>query len=160
MHSTISDPTAAADASIKARQNWMRLLALISLENLETAWTGLPSRPLYQILRGPEIGLAMVRARAGGTGGQFNLGEMTITRCSIRTEAGYNGHAYIIGRSPKKAELAAVLDAMLQDPDWNALIRSNVLNPLELKLAEEDEQAARKTAATKVNFFTMVRGDE
>ena len=66
----------------------------------------------YRVLRGPEAGLAMVRGRAGGGGAPFHLGEMTVTRCSVRTEAGFVGHAYIAGRSERAAQLAALADAL------------------------------------------------
>ena len=42
--------------------------------------------PDYRVLRGPEAGLVMVRGRTGGGGAPFNLGEMTATRCTVRTE--------------------------------------------------------------------------
>ena len=70
----------------------------------------------YRVLRGPEAGLVMVRGRAGGGGAPFNLGEMTATRCTVRTEAGFVGHAYVAGRNERQAELAALADALLQDP--------------------------------------------
>ncbi len=33
----------------------------------------------------------MVRGRAGGGGSAFNLGEMTVTRCSVRIATGQVG---------------------------------------------------------------------
>ena len=72
--------------------------------------------PAHQALREPENGLVMLRGRAGGAGGRFNLGEMTVTRCTVRNAGGYVGHAYIQGREKPLAVLAAALDAALQDP--------------------------------------------
>ncbi len=68
-------------------------------------------------MRGPEGGLVMVRGRAGGGGAPFNLGEMTVTRCTVRLGSGLVGHAYVAGREPRRAELAALVDALMQDPE-------------------------------------------
>ena len=59
----------------------------------------------------------MVRGRAGGGGAPFNLGEMTVDalHCAHR-HAACVGHAYVAGRDERQAELAALLDALLQDP--------------------------------------------
>jgi alpha-D-ribose 1-methylphosphonate 5-triphosphate synthase subunit PhnG len=73
-----------------------------------------------QWLRRPETGLMMVQGRAGGTGERFNLGEITVTRCTLRLgDAAGNtpvGVAYVLGRSHRHAQLAATADALLQDP--------------------------------------------
>ena len=54
--------------------------------------------------------------RTGGTGTRFNVGEMTVTRCAVQLEGGAVGVAYVRGRDRRHAELAALLDALLQDP--------------------------------------------
>jgi alpha-D-ribose 1-methylphosphonate 5-triphosphate synthase subunit PhnG len=97
----------------------------------------------------------MVRGRAGGGGAPFNLGEMTVTRCTVRTEEGQVGHAYIAGRDAEKAKLAALLDALLQQPDRTSLLRERVVAPLEQKQRARREAIARKAAATRVQFFTL-----
>ena len=148
------------DMETKRRQQWMRILANAQADDLESAWEELEDRPTYKILRGPEMGLVMVQARAGGTGRRFNLGEMTITRCNLQTERGYVGHAYLVGRDFRKAELAAVFDALLQDPGYTNQIQDRIVEPLVGQQAERHAVAAAKTAATKVDFFTMVRGDD
>ena len=65
---------------------------------------GCGALPDYTVIRGPEGGLVMVRGRAGGGGSAFNLGEMTVTRCTVRTETGFVGHAYIAGRDEQRAD--------------------------------------------------------
>ena len=67
------------------------------------------------MIRPPETGLVMLRGRMGGTGGAFNLGEATVTRCAVRTAKGHEGHAYVMGRNHGHAKIAAVCDALLQD---------------------------------------------
>ncbi len=103
--------------------------------------------------------MAMVRALAGGTGQRFNMGEMTVTRCAVRLDNGTVGHAYVAGRNLRHAELAAVLDAMLQDDSRRTEIEEAVIGPLAAAQQAERATAARKAAATKVDFFTMVRGE-
>ena len=109
----------------------------------------------YTRLRGPEAGLVMVRGRTGGGGAPFNLGEMTVTRCTVRTESGQVGHAYVAGRDARQAELAAVLDAMLQDPLRDACLHANVIAPLAEAQQARRADIAAKAAATKVQFFAM-----
>src|ERR1700748_524834 len=80
-----------------ARRRWMSILA-----RAETQELGMLLRaadpPNYTVLRGPEGGLVMVRGRAGGGGAPFNLGEMTVTRCTVRLATGEIGHSYALGR--------------------------------------------------------------
>jgi len=147
-------------ATPAARREWMSVLALASTEELETAWRRLPDPPPHRRLRGPEIGLAMVRARAGGTGTRFNLGEMTVTRCSVALTDGAVGHAYVGGRRRRHAELAALLDALLQHPARRASIAEQVIAPLARAQAARRRAVTARSAPTRVQFFTMVRGED
>ena len=103
-------------------------------------------------MRGPETGLVMVRGRAGGSGSPFNLGEMTVTRCTVRIASGTAGHAYVAGRDERQAELAAVADAMLQD---DARGVETLIAPLAEAQAAQRRARAEKAAATRVEFFAM-----
>lgn len=154
--------TATADASgpNAARAEWMGLLARASDTQLEAAWANFAEDlggNAYSVLRAPEKGLVMVRGRAGGDGAPFNLGEMAVTRCSVRLIDGTVGHAYVAGRSERHAELAAVFDGLMQTSDWSGRVAEQVLLPIRATLAAARAQTAAKTAATKVEFFTMVR---
>ncbi len=100
----------------------------------------------------------MVQGRAGATGAAFNLGEVTVTRASVRLDCGTIGHAMVQGRDLHKAERAALLDALLQTSSGDRL-QQDVLAPLQAAEAAEAERRARRAAATKVDFFTMVRGE-
>ncbi|HET7884438.1 MAG TPA: phosphonate C-P lyase system protein PhnG [Acetobacteraceae bacterium] len=135
-----------------ARRRWMAVLARASAEELHDR---LGTLPAYRVLRGPESGLVMVRGRAGGGGAPFNLGEMTATRCTVRTNAGQVGHAYVAGRSEHQAELAAVADALLQDPARHRALLENVIEPLAAAQQARRDAAAGKAAATRVQFFAM-----
>lgn len=151
----MSDPEAAkVDETTTARRRWMAVLARADAGALEAGLAAMKPLPAWRVLRGPEAGMVMVRGRVGGGGGPFNLGEMTVTRCTVRTEAGAVGHAYVAGRAERHAELAAAADALMQQPAWRGR-----LEPLIDELAAGQEAAhaavAAKAAATRVQFFTM-----
>ena len=140
------------------RKTWMSLLAKAPADRLADLWAAQEIRADYQLLRAPEVGGTMVQGRMGGTGAAFNLGEMTVTRCSVRLDSGEVGHAYVQGRDKAKAETAAVVDAMMQTTAA-AQLKAQILTPLETEIATAKASRAAKAAATKVDFFTMVRGD-
>src|SRR5215469_11260932 len=142
------------------RRRWMSVLAQASGAELERAWLALGERPAYRIVRKPEVGLVMVRGRAGGSGAAFNLGEMTVTRCTVDLPSGIAGHAYVAGRDARHAELAAVFDALLQDPVLTTRLEEAVIAPLETGQRERRRQMAARSAPTRVEFFTLVRGDD
>lgn len=142
-----------------ARRRWMSVLAKARLAELESAWDGLADKPSYDWLRQPEIGMVMVRARSGGTGDRFNLGQMTVTRCTLRLASGEAGVGYVQGRSKRHAELAAVFDALLQQEAQGPELLRQVIEPIEAAQRGRREARSRKAASTKVNFFTLVRGE-
>jgi alpha-D-ribose 1-methylphosphonate 5-triphosphate synthase subunit PhnG len=138
----------------------MSVLALAAPEEVEAAWRRVTDPPAYTRLRGPEVGLVMVRARAGGTGLRFNVGETPVTRCSVQVPGGAVGHAWIRGRSLRHAELAAALDALLQDPARRPALEAAVVVPLAGARETRRRAALARAAATRVEFFTMVRGED
>lgn len=139
------------------RQQWMAVLARATRAELE-AITTQTTLPAHEFLKPAETGSVMIEGRAGGTGGRFNLGEATMTRCVVRVEGGTMGHAYALGRDKRKAVIAAVLDAMLQDePEGGALHKA--VRQLDDQQQAARTRASRKAATTKVEFFTMVRGE-
>jgi alpha-D-ribose 1-methylphosphonate 5-triphosphate synthase subunit PhnG len=137
----------------------MGLLAKAPLPVLEKAWAELDPRPGYRLLRPPETGMIMARGRAGGSGAPFNLGEIPVSRCTIETEDGQVGTAYVMGREHRHAELAAVFDAMMQDVRTAPALRERVIEPLEREDLARRKAEREKTARTRVAFFTMVRGE-
>jgi alpha-D-ribose 1-methylphosphonate 5-triphosphate synthase subunit PhnG len=144
-----------ADETTEQRRHWMGVLARATLGEIAARLDQVPALPAHTRLRGPEAGLVMVRGRQGGDGGPFNLGEMTVTRCSVRLPDGTLGHAYVAGRDLRQAELAALLDACLQRPELRDGLLAEVVQPLAARQAEAAAKVARKAAATKVEFFTM-----
>lgn len=121
-------------------------------------------------LRRPETGLYMVQGRMGGTGERFNLGEITVTRCTLRSNiegasTGLVGVAYVLGRNHRQAELAAIADALLQEPELHDALERELLAPVRMHLNSKRTQQQARTQSTKVDFFTVAReaggaGDE
>jgi len=143
------------DHPCPARRRWMSVLARADAERLRTRLGECGSLPGYTVVRGPDCGLVMVRGRAGGGGSAFNLGEMTVTRCTVRGETGFVGHAYVAGREDERALLAAWGDALMQDPDWAEAVERRVITPLAQDQEQRRDERAAKAAATKVQFFAM-----
>ncbi|MFN3644821.1 MAG: phosphonate C-P lyase system protein PhnG [Gemmobacter sp.] len=156
MQDTREEAAAAVD-----RRDWMGLLARSAPVRLAAllppGLAGLLDAVTW--LRPAEIGAVMVRGRAGGTGAPFNLGEMTVTRCVLRLPSGAVGMAQVQGRDKAHAAHAALVDALLQGPEA-AAVRAAVLVPLAADEAARRMARAERAAATKVEFFTLVRGED
>ena len=142
------------------RPDWMALLARAPMPVLEVALAPHSVAP-PRWLRAPETGLMMVQGRAGGTGERFNLGEVTVTRCALRlpgaTQQDPVGVAYVMGRSHRHAQLAALADAMLQDPLQQPALEVQLLQPVRDHLAKEHARRQLRVQSTKVEFFTVAR---
>jgi alpha-D-ribose 1-methylphosphonate 5-triphosphate synthase subunit PhnG len=145
----------------EARKRRLDALASDDATNLAKRYAALePSAPTATPIRGPEIGMVMLRGRAGGGGAIFNLGEATVTRATVKLATGEVGHAIILGRHLQKASIVAHLDALSQLPDWVQVVETDFVTPA---LAEQDAARTRQageTEATRVGFFTMVRGED
>lgn len=138
------------------RRRRLGVLAKARLEELEQIVGGLGTKPAYELLRRPETGLAMVQGRAGGTGARFNLGEVTVTRAAVRLASGTTGFGYVAGRNQRHAELVALIDAMAED---GVLDANRSVEALAEAQANGRRLEAARAAKTKVEFFTMVRGE-
>lgn len=165
MSATSASPSSAPASA--ARRAWMAVLARTPRADLEAALEralkGVPT-PTYDWLRPPEIGLAMVRGRVGGSGDPFNLGEATVTRATLRLRGSNDtaaavGVACHLGRDRRRAELAALADALLQMPEHHAVLHQQLIEPFAAQQVVQRDARRQDAAATRVEFFTMVRGD-
>lgn len=145
-------------AAINGRKRVMALLARASVAELRAGWQAVEPKPEVHPVRGPETGLVMVRGRVGGGGDPFNLGEATVSRATIRLASGEIGHGQLLGNNREKARLAAIFDALHQRPEYFQVV-DQLIDAVESRLRAEDRKHAEQTAATRVDFFTMVRGD-
>ncbi|MEZ2130176.1 phosphonate C-P lyase system protein PhnG [Sinorhizobium sp. CB9] len=146
--------------AIPERKRAADLLARATKEELAHAWAQLAEKPEVQLVRGPETGLVMVRGRVGGGGAPFNLGEVTVTRATVRLSSGAIGHAQALGTDRERARLAAVFDALWSKDDTRNFIEESLLSTIAGRIAVDDRKRAEETAATRVDFFTMVRGED
>ena len=153
-HAPIDSPP----AETAARKAAMAIAARATAAELAPVETAVSPMPEIRTLRQPEIGLVMVRGRVGGDGAPFNLGEATVTRAAVALAGGEIGFGHVLGRDLDKARLAALADALWQVPAHRAAVEA-VLAPVRDRLAAERKLSAERTAATRVDFFTMVRGD-
>lgn len=142
-----------------ARQAWLGLLAKAPAGAIKARLSDSGIDEAFEWLRAPEIGSVMVRGRTGATGAPFNLGEMTVTRGTLRLASGAVGHGVVQGRRKPDCEAAAMVDALMQTPAAPT-IREKILAPLEAQADATRQTRARKAAATKVEFFTLVRGED
>ncbi|WP_222876380.1 phosphonate C-P lyase system protein PhnG [Terrihabitans soli] len=140
------------------RQAAMGVYARATTEELDAALERIGRPAGAEDMRPPELGLVMARGRMGGTGAPFNAGEVSVTRAAVRLSSGEVGVAYQLGRDRTKARVAATLDAL-----WQTDKRSEVeaaLDPIRARIAEQIQLKERRVAATKVDFFTLVRGED
>lgn len=143
--------------NVSPRQHWIGVLARAQLNELQPHEAALKDAE-YQLIRAPEIGMTLVRGRMGGDGAAFNVGEMSVTRCVVRLADGRTGYSYLAGRDKLHAELAALADAHLQGSQ-PSLWLSDLITALATAQAKRRAQKEADTAATKVEFFTLVRGE-
>jgi alpha-D-ribose 1-methylphosphonate 5-triphosphate synthase subunit PhnG len=152
--------TKQTEGEVAARRAAVAALSHAAPVELARLWkaAGLPTEA--QMLRGPETGLVTLRGRIGGGGAPFNFGEATVTRATVRLPDGAVGHSYALGRDREKARLAAIADALWQDPARRLEIEEKILGPLRAIAAAADAKRRAETAATRVDFFTLVRGED
>jgi alpha-D-ribose 1-methylphosphonate 5-triphosphate synthase subunit PhnG len=115
--------------------------------------------PAHEDLREAENGLVLVRGRIGGDGAPFNLGEATVSRAAVRLATGEVGFGYALGRDKEKARMIALCDALVQSDEFAGLVEAKVLAPLRAAIASRQRAKAAETAATRVDFYTLVRGE-
>lgn len=148
------------NSNTETRQLLLSVLSKSPLESINQYWKNLDISPDYSFLKKSEIGMAMVKAKAGGAGQEFNMGEMTVTRSVIMLNTKEIGYGYTAGRDKKKSVLIALIDACFQTIQWQSIIATKLLNPLMHELQTQHTRQQEKVDRTKVNFFTMVRGED
>lgn len=157
---TQTEPNPNADKALTAaRQSCMALAARAEPDELAAILSALAPIPAARDLRPAEVGLVMLRGRTGGDGAPFNLGEATVARAAVRLDGGGTGFAYRLGRDAGAARRAAILDALWQDATRRPAVEA-ALAPVRARLGARRADVEAETAATKVNFFTLVRGED
>jgi alpha-D-ribose 1-methylphosphonate 5-triphosphate synthase subunit PhnG len=150
------------DGKVARRQAAMAVLAHSDVAEIAVRLdaVGLPAHETqYEDLRQPENGLVMVRGRIGGDGAPFNLGEATVSRAAVRLATGEFGFGYTLGRDQHKARMIALCDALIQTVDHADTVEAVVLAPLRARMIAARNRRSAETAATRVDFYTLVRGE-
>lgn len=142
-----------------ARRRAMEAFAAAPRALLTARWPALSEGAEIVPLR-QEVGLVMVRGRVGGGGAPFNLGEASVVRASVRLGSGAVGHAVVMGRDGEHARLAAAFDALWTDPARRPAIEAEVIGPALAAEAEAEARRREETEATRVDFFTVARGED
>jgi alpha-D-ribose 1-methylphosphonate 5-triphosphate synthase subunit PhnG len=155
---SVADSVSETEAA--ARRAAMRALVEAETDELTGLLARLGALPEHENVRPPETGLVMVRGRIGGDGAPFNVGEATVSRAAVRLASGELGFGYVLGRDREKARLVALCDALFQCERYRAALAETVLAPLRSRIAAERQTTDEQTAATRVDFFTLVRGED
>lgn len=145
---------------IAARQQWLATLAHSRSEDLLRFWQQLEIDPECEVIRQPEVGLTRLQGRMGGTGDAFNFADTTITRAVIRLADGTLGYGFIQGRDKHKAMLVAIADALLQQTEFHLRLQTHLIQPLAELQQLAKANTAKEMASSKVDFFTLVRGED
>lgn len=148
------------EKNVMARQTLMRACALATDAELQAAVELVADGIEVVDLRPPEVGLVMMRGRVGGDGAPFNVGEASVTRAVVRLPSGEVGHSYLLGRSSDRARQAALLDAVGQQGVGGETLLEMFVKPVMARAAAERQSRGEETRATRVNFFTLVRGED
>ncbi len=151
------DPDARVTA---ARQEIMEICAQATEAELLSALDALDPPPEAIDIRPAETGLVMLRGRIGGSGAPFNVGEATVTRAAVRLSTGETGFSHLLGRSKERARVAAILEAAGQRPAYRRSLVQHLVRPVAERVKSERRAAREETEATRVEFFTLVRGED
>ena len=141
------------------RQQWLAVLARATLPQLQAKLPSRDTLPSVTHVRPAEVGMVKLRGRVGGTGNPFNVGEASVVRCAVRVGDGPLGVSYALGRDKRRAEMAALCDALLQDPLHHDVLQRELVQPIAQAQAAIRAQTQNAVAQSKVEFFTLVRGE-
>jgi alpha-D-ribose 1-methylphosphonate 5-triphosphate synthase subunit PhnG len=155
---TVSSENRGDEGRVTQRKAAMAVLASSAAADIAARLKTI-DLPHHEDLREAENGLVMVRGRIGGDGSPFNLGEATVSRAAVRLAGGEVGFGYTLGRDGEKARLIALCDALVQSHAFAGDVEEKVIAPLRTMVAARRERKAAETAATRVDFYTMVRGE-
>ena len=142
------------------RAEALRVLAAANPDQLTRLAAPIVADHAFDVLRAPEAGLVMVRARLANTGDRYNLGEVTVTRCVVRHapsagQAAVAGVGHVMGLNSAHALVVAQIDALLQLPALHGLLWSSVIEPLQHAMKQKQQAERANTETSRVRFFTL-----
>jgi alpha-D-ribose 1-methylphosphonate 5-triphosphate synthase subunit PhnG len=151
--------TNPADLQVTERRRRHAVLVRADTAALREHWARFAARVPCAPLRAAQTGMVMLRGRIQGDGAPFNFGEATVSRATVRAQAGQVGVGVVLGRDREKAELVARFDAASQMPHLADEIEREVIGPLAYAQQQARANLLAQTAASRVEFFTLVRGE-
>ena len=83
-----------------------------------------------------------------------------MSRAVVRLASGELGFSFLLGRSLERARLAAVVDALGQSSVFRDKLETVLIAPVTQRVNAERAVHRAETAATRVQFFTLVRGED
>lgn len=152
---TTPNPPLDLSADQLLRQNWLGVLARSPFEELTRRSAPILEGVSYTWLRQPETGLLRLQGRLDGAGDRFNLADMTVTRCAVKSEDGEVGIGYVTGRASAHCTLVARLDAQLQQELLRPTLLEQLIAPLQEQLQHKIARENRQTQTSRVRFFTL-----
>lgn len=147
-------------SDVTLRQHWMKVLAMSRYQAICQLYESLALNPAYQMIRPPEIGLVQLQGKMGGSGNRFYIGDATMTRAVVQLESGHYGFGYVLGRDKHHAKQNALIDALMQEGTYQAKLIESVIHPLQRELETLKAQKQAEIESTRVDFFTLVRGED
>lgn len=140
-----------------------RLWGQCPLDDLLLWVVRVSEKGLVQIVKEAQPALIMMRASDSATTEVFNLGEVLVTDCTVTVD-GQLGYGIVLDNQPRRAEAAAILDAVFRAPgeEWVEL-RAAMRPWLEgesRRREREQRLESELIARSKVDFETMATGRE
>lgn len=150
----------SVDALRVARLRWLGICVRVPGDEVRHYWEGF-ERPDIRVLKAPEVGLVMTQGRTHGTGSPFLFGEASMTRCVVGDTEGLGllGYGQILGRDKGLARAIADLDLLAQDVELGPQIDLWIAAWAD-ELQALDRAEAERVQATRVDFLTLVRGED
>ena len=135
-------------ADTATRQHWMSVLAHSQPAELAARLNALNITADYEVIRAAETGLVQIQARMG-----------TLTRAAVRLTDGTLGYSWVLGRDKQHAERCALIDALMQQNRHFQNLSETLIAPLDADRMARIAARQAEVNASRVDFFTMVRGD-
>lgn len=86
-------------------------------------------------------------------------GDATLTRAAVRLTDGTLGYSWVLGRDKQHAERCALIDALMQQSRYFQNLSETLIAPLDADRMARIAARQAEVNASRVDFFTMVRGD-
>ncbi|GHK97336.1 phosphonate C-P lyase system protein PhnG [Escherichia coli] len=145
-------------ADTATRQHWMSILAHSQPAELAARLKALNITADYEVIRAAETG----GADSGADGWHRRTlfaGDATLTRATVRLTDGTLGYSWVLGRDKQHAERCALIDALMQQTRHFQNLSETLIAPLDADRMARIAARQAEVNASRVDFFTMVRGD-